>query len=239
RWPDTFDCEVPTAATRSTTRRSPSSSSVRIASRVGSPNPRNICAATSRSRRALASCIGMRRCYRRWAMTLLALLLYVGFAGVAFGWRTWLQWRRTGDTGLRLHAAPGTVQWWAKLGFVVAVAAGLAAPLAGLVGLAPVAVLDHGPVRVAGLVVALAGGAGADGGAAPGRRRRRRAHGARDRRHVRPRPQPDLLGDARHRGRPHAHGRQRRVARRAGRTRRCARGAGPPGRGALPADRAR
>ncbi|MFS8584045.1 MAG: isoprenylcysteine carboxylmethyltransferase family protein [Acidimicrobiia bacterium] len=90
-------------------------------------------------------------------MTLLALLLYVGFAGVAFGWRTWLQWRRTGDTGLRLHAAPGTVQWWAKLGFVVAVAAGLAAPVAGLLGLDPVAPLDHGPVRVAGVALALAG----------------------------------------------------------------------------------
>jgi protein-S-isoprenylcysteine O-methyltransferase Ste14 len=90
-------------------------------------------------------------------MALLALLLYVGLAVVAFGWRTWLQWRRTGDTGLRLHAEPGTVQWWAKLGFVVAVAAGLAAPVAGLLGLDPVAPLDHGPVRVAGVALALAG----------------------------------------------------------------------------------
>ena len=41
-------------------------------------------------------------------MDALALLLYVVFFGAAFGWRTWLQWRRTGDTGLRIHAEPGT-----------------------------------------------------------------------------------------------------------------------------------
>lgn len=90
-------------------------------------------------------------------MNVLALVLYLVFAVVAFGWRTWVQWRRTGDTGLRLAAAPGTVQWWAKLGFIAALAAGVAAPIAGVAGLEPLAVLDRGPLRVAGAVIAAIG----------------------------------------------------------------------------------
>ena len=46
-------------------------------------------------------------------MTVLALVLYVAFAAIAFGWRTWVQWRQTGDTGLRLHAEAGSTRWWA------------------------------------------------------------------------------------------------------------------------------
>jgi len=87
----------------------------------------------------------------------LALVLYLVFLGAAFGWRTWVQWRRTGDTGLRLAATPGTVQWWAKLGFVAAVLAGLAAPIVGLAGLDPVALLDREAVQVVGAVVAVLG----------------------------------------------------------------------------------
>jgi hypothetical protein len=37
-------------------------------------------------------------------MDVVALVLYAVFVVVGFGWRTWVQWRRTGDTGLRLHA---------------------------------------------------------------------------------------------------------------------------------------
>ena len=85
-------------------------------------------------------------------MTELALVLYVAFAAVAFGWRTWVQWRQTGDTGLRLHAEAGTTQWWAKLGFVAALVAGFAAPIAGLAGLDPVAPLANATVQVVGLV---------------------------------------------------------------------------------------
>lgn len=90
-------------------------------------------------------------------MNVLALTFYVVFAVVAFGWRTWVQWRRTGDTGLRLAAAPGTVQWWAKLGFIAALGAGVAAPVAGLAGLDPLPLLDSEPVRVLGVAVALTG----------------------------------------------------------------------------------
>lgn len=90
-------------------------------------------------------------------MDALALSFYVIFFIAAFGWRTWVQWRRTGDTGLRLHAEPGTVQWWAKLAFVLALAAGVAAPLAGLAGLDPLDALDNAGIQASGVVVALAG----------------------------------------------------------------------------------
>jgi protein-S-isoprenylcysteine O-methyltransferase Ste14 len=80
-----------------------------------------------------------------------ALVLYVIFALVAFGWRTWLQWRRTGDTGLRMHAPFGTVQWWAKLAFVAALLGGVAAPIAGLAGLDPIASLDTPALHVIGV----------------------------------------------------------------------------------------
>lgn len=90
-------------------------------------------------------------------MTVLALVLYVAFAAVAFGWRTWVQWSETGDTGLRLHAEAGTTQWWAKFGFIVALAAGLGSPIAGLAGLASLAPLDNNAVQVAGLGIAIVG----------------------------------------------------------------------------------
>lgn len=90
-------------------------------------------------------------------MNALALALYAVFFTVAFGWRTWLQWRRTGDTGLRMHAEPRTLQWWAKLGFVAALAAGVAAPIAGLAGLSPIPALDNNALRAVGTVIAVAG----------------------------------------------------------------------------------
>lgn len=90
-------------------------------------------------------------------MPALALVLYGVFFFVAFGWRTWVQWRRTGDTGLRLRARPGSVQWWAKLGFIVALAAGVLAPVAGLAGLDPIELLDRSGLQAVGAGVAVIG----------------------------------------------------------------------------------
>lgn len=87
----------------------------------------------------------------------MALTLYLVFGMVAFGWRTWLQWRRTGDSGLRLHATVGTLQWWAKLAFVLAIVGGVAAPIAGLAGLDPVGVLDESSIQWIGAVIAVVG----------------------------------------------------------------------------------
>ncbi|GII04188.1 methyltransferase family protein [Planobispora takensis] len=91
-------------------------------------------------------------------MTVAALVMYLTALMLAFGWRTLVQWRRTGDSGLRLDAGPaGSPAWWAKLAFVAALVLGLAGPIAGLAGLAPLSTLDHPLVRAAGLLVAVLG----------------------------------------------------------------------------------
>ncbi|MGC4788720.1 methyltransferase family protein [Micromonospora sp. DT178] len=91
-------------------------------------------------------------------MAWLALPLYLLGLLLAFGWRTLAQWRRTGDTGLRLDAGPpGTLRWWAKLLFVAALVLGAAGPAAALAGLSPVPGLDNRPLHVVGLVVTVAG----------------------------------------------------------------------------------
>ena len=90
-------------------------------------------------------------------MAALALALYVIWAVLAFGWRTVIQLRRTGDSGLRLHADPFTTQWWAKIGFVVAIIAGLAAPIAALAGLDDVEPLDVDALHLAGVLVTIIG----------------------------------------------------------------------------------
>ena len=73
-------------------------------------------------------------------MAIAALGLYLVWFLLAFGLRTIMQVRRTGDTGWRargLPGRPGSVEWWAGLLFVVALAVGLASPVADLLGLDP------------------------------------------------------------------------------------------------------
>ena len=91
-------------------------------------------------------------------MAVIALLIYLLALGLAFGWRSLAQWRRTGDTGLRLDAGPaGTLRWWAKLLFVAALLLGTAGPVAALAGMNPVDTLDRPALRIIGLVLAVAG----------------------------------------------------------------------------------
>lgn len=91
-------------------------------------------------------------------MAWLALLIYLLGLLLAFGWRTLAQWRRTGDTGLRLDAGqPGTLRWWAKLLFVAALVLGFAGPVAALAGLPPLPGLGHRTLHVVGLLVTVAG----------------------------------------------------------------------------------
>jgi protein-S-isoprenylcysteine O-methyltransferase Ste14 len=88
-------------------------------------------------------------------MTLLALGLYLLALILAFGLRSLVQWRRTGDTGLRFDAGPaGSVRWWAKLSFIAALVLGLAGPVAAHAGLDPIDVSDRPAVGVVGLVLA-------------------------------------------------------------------------------------
>jgi protein-S-isoprenylcysteine O-methyltransferase Ste14 len=88
----------------------------------------------------------------------LALALCVAGLGFSFGWCTLRQWRRTGDTGLRLGAGRvGSVTWWAKLLFVGALMLELAGPVTALTGLSPLSALDRPGVRVGGAVLAVIG----------------------------------------------------------------------------------
>lgn len=90
-------------------------------------------------------------------MAVTALILYLVWAFLAFGWRTIDQRRRTGDSGLRLHAQPNTAQWWAKIGFAIAILVGVAAPLAAVAGLDNVTALDATWLHIAGIAVTLIG----------------------------------------------------------------------------------
>lgn len=90
-------------------------------------------------------------------MNVTALTLYLLWAALAFGWRTFAQHRRTGDTGLRLHAPPGTPQWWAKVGFAVAILVGFVAPIAAVAGIDNLSALDATWLHIAGLVVTVVG----------------------------------------------------------------------------------
>lgn len=91
-------------------------------------------------------------------MAVLALTLYVVALLLAFGWRTITQWRRTGDTGLRLDAGPpGMLRWWAKVLFVLALLLGFAGPVGALLGVRTLPGLDHPAVATTGIVLAVAG----------------------------------------------------------------------------------
>ena len=90
-------------------------------------------------------------------MAVAALGLYALWFMLAFGLRTIVQVRRTGDTGWRasrLPGATGSLEWWAGLLFVIALVVGVAAPVADLAGLATIDALDADLVAYAGLVIA-------------------------------------------------------------------------------------
>ncbi|WP_158885925.1 methyltransferase family protein [Amycolatopsis anabasis] len=95
-------------------------------------------------------------------MAVLALVLYLVYLFAAFGLRSWLQWRRTGSTGIRrLGGRVGSLEWSGGALFLLALALGLAGPVLQLVGvLAPVAMLNHTVVQGAGAALAVAGIAG-------------------------------------------------------------------------------
>ncbi|MDQ2638478.1 MAG: isoprenylcysteine carboxylmethyltransferase family protein, partial [Actinomycetota bacterium] len=45
-------------------------------------------------------------------MPVVALALFAVFALLGFGWRSWVQRRRTGSTGFRgISGQPGSVEW--------------------------------------------------------------------------------------------------------------------------------
>ena len=89
-------------------------------------------------------------------MALTALILYLVWFVLAFGGRTWISWRRTGDAGWRgVSGRPLSLEWFAGVLFGVALAIGVAGPVAGLLGM-PLLV-DSSAVEWAGVVIAVVG----------------------------------------------------------------------------------
>ena len=90
-------------------------------------------------------------------MAVIALVLFTIFAALGFGWRSWVQRRRTGSTGFKgISGRPGSVEWWAGFGFVVALVIGAAAPALQAAGLVE-PVLNVPWVHGLGIVIAIAG----------------------------------------------------------------------------------
>lgn len=95
-------------------------------------------------------------------MTVWALAFYALYLGLAFGWRTLVQFRRTGSTGFRgISGRPGSVEWFGGVLFVFAPLLLLAAPVLDLAGaLEPIPFLDGRVGHASGFVLFLAGLAG-------------------------------------------------------------------------------
>ncbi len=92
------------------------------------------------------------------ARALLALGLEVVFFAVAFGWRSFVQWRRTGSTGF--VGFPRRASGAEKAGavaFVAALVLLVAAPLAALAGLSGFVVFESAVFGVAGTALGLLG----------------------------------------------------------------------------------
>lgn len=89
----------------------------------------------------------------------LALGLYAVYMALAFGLRTWLQLRRTGQSGFKgIRGRPGSLEWTAGVLFVGALAVGVAAPVLDVAdALEPVGALDSAGVRATGVAVFVVG----------------------------------------------------------------------------------
>ena len=89
----------------------------------------------------------------------IALVLFAMFGLLGFAWRSWLQYRRTGSSGL-LGAGGriGSVEWLAGTGFVVALIVAISAPILQRAWVVqPIAVVNHAWIQAAGIAVAIVG----------------------------------------------------------------------------------
>ena len=90
--------------------------------------------------------------------SVLALVLEAVFFALAFGWRSWVQWRRTGSTGFIRPRRGAPLMELVAAGLVTASFFLLpAGPAADLAGVERFAGLDNGAAAVAGAVLAVAG----------------------------------------------------------------------------------
>src|ERR1700739_1872338 len=88
----------------------------------------------------------------------MAVVLFSVFGVVGFGWRSWLQYRRTGSTGFRGIRAGGLLERLAGVGFVVALIVAVSAAILQEIGVVePVRMLSVVWVQTVGIVIATAG----------------------------------------------------------------------------------
>jgi protein-S-isoprenylcysteine O-methyltransferase Ste14 len=86
-----------------------------------------------------------------------ALVFFAVFGVLGFGWRSWLQYRRTGSTGVR-RVKGGLADWIAGAGFVVALLVAVSAPMLQLLKVvAPLSALSSAGIQVAGIAIATVG----------------------------------------------------------------------------------
>lgn len=92
-------------------------------------------------------------------MAVIALALYAAWAMTAYGLRTIVQIRETGDNGFRRPQAPlASLEWVASALFVLALVVGVIAPIADLASwVEPVGVLTSAALQTLGVVVAIVG----------------------------------------------------------------------------------
>lgn len=89
----------------------------------------------------------------------IALVLFAVFGVLGFGWRSWLQYRRTGSSGFRGTSGKfGSMEWFAGVGFPIALVVAVSAPILQRANIvSPVRFLDNGWIQGLGIVVATVG----------------------------------------------------------------------------------
>jgi protein-S-isoprenylcysteine O-methyltransferase Ste14 len=89
----------------------------------------------------------------------IALVLFAVFGVLGFGWRSWLQYRRTGSTGFRgTSGRIGSTEWIAGVGFVVALMVAVSAAILQRANvIQPIRILTAVWIQVTGIAVAMIG----------------------------------------------------------------------------------
>jgi protein-S-isoprenylcysteine O-methyltransferase Ste14 len=88
----------------------------------------------------------------------IAIVLFAVFGVLGFGWRSWLQYRRTGSSGFRGVRAGGATERLTGIGFVVALLMAASAPILQEANVVkPVDMLSAVWIQAAGIVVATVG----------------------------------------------------------------------------------
>jgi protein-S-isoprenylcysteine O-methyltransferase Ste14 len=89
----------------------------------------------------------------------IALALFAVFGVLGFGWRLWLQHRRTGSTGFRgVSGRIGSLEWLAGVGFPISLMVAVAGPILQRANvIQPLSALSAIWIGVAGMVLAAVG----------------------------------------------------------------------------------